>query len=313
VSERVAAVDIGTNSVRLLVAEAPSGGSGGSGGAGLVGLERSMRITRLGQGVDATGRLDPEAIDRTTAVLAEYREVIDRLGAGAVRATATSAARDASNRDDFFDAVEAALGTRPELLSGLEEGRLSFAGASADVDPSLGPFLVVDIGGGSTEFSYGLTRCEASISTEMGCVRFTEKFIEHDPARPEDLVAALSVAEAYVDDARIAIPEILEAKTFIGLAGTVSAAAAVEQGLPTYDRDRIHHFELTKVAAEDVFRTLATESRAERLENPGLEEARADVIVAGMCILVTVMRRLGLESCLVSEADILDGLAMSLL
>ena len=142
---RVAAVDIGTNSVRLLVAEgAPDGAEGG----GLVTVERLMRITRLGQGVDATGRLDPEAIARTTAVLAEYRAAIDRLGAGPVRATATSAARDAANRDEFFDAAEAALGVRPELLSGLEEGRLSIAGATADVDPQLGPFLVVDIGGG---------------------------------------------------------------------------------------------------------------------------------------------------------------------
>ncbi|MGZ4695151.1 MAG: Ppx/GppA phosphatase family protein [Acidimicrobiales bacterium] len=308
---RVASVDIGTNSVRLLVAEAGPAGEGGR--TGLVTVERLMRITRLGQGVDATGRLDPEAVERTTEVLTEFRQVIDRLGAGPVRVTATSAARDAANRDEFFDAAESALGARPELLSGLEEGQLSFIGATADVDPQLGPFLVVDIGGGSTEFSYGMTRCEATISTEMGCVRFTEKYIEHDPARPEELVAALSVAEAHVDDARIAIPEILEAKTFIGLAGTVSAAASVELGLATYDRDRIHHLELSKVAVEDVFRTLATETRAERLENPGLEEARADVIVAGMCILVTVMRRLGLESCLVSEADILDGLAMSLL
>jgi exopolyphosphatase/guanosine-5'-triphosphate,3'-diphosphate pyrophosphatase len=305
VSERVAAVDIGTNSTRLLVAEPDAGG-------GLVTVERLMRITRLGQGVDAAGRLDAAAVDRTIAVLEQYRDVIDRLDARAVRATATSAARDASNRESFFDAVESVLGARPELLSGLDEGRLSFAGATADVDPSLGPFLVVDIGGGSTEFSYGATSCEASISTDMGCVRFTEKFIDHDPARPEELVAALSVAEAYVDDARLAIPEMAEAKTFIGLAGTVSAAAAVEQGLATYDRHRIHHFELTKEAAEDVFRTLATETRAERLENPGVEEARADVIVGGLCILVTVMRRLGLESCLVSESDILDGLAMSL-
>ncbi len=147
----------------------------------------------------------------------------------------------------------------------------------------------------------------------MGCVRFTEKYLEHDPPRPEELVAALSVAEAYVDDVPQAIPQVGEARTFVGLAGTVTTAAAVEIGLTAYDRDRIHHFVLTKAAVEDVFRTLATEARADRLHNPGLEEARADVIVGGMCVLVTIMRRLGLEECLVSEADILDGLARSLL
>jgi exopolyphosphatase/guanosine-5'-triphosphate,3'-diphosphate pyrophosphatase len=311
VSERgVAAIDVGTNSVRLLVAEA---GPSTPRPTALTALERLMRITRLGAGVDANGRLDPAAIDRTVTVLQEYRERIDRFGVERVRMTATSAARDATNRDDFFDAAEKAVGVRPELLSGLDEARLSFTGATAELDPALGPFLVVDIGGGSTEFSYGGAEFEAGLSTDMGCVRFTEKYIEHDPPRPEELVAALSVAEAYVDDVRQAIPEAAEAKTFVGLAGTVTTAAAVEIGLATYDRDRIHHFLLTKAAAEDVFRTLATETRAQRIANPGLEEARADVIVAGMCVLVTIMRRLGLEACLVSEADILDGLARSLI
>jgi exopolyphosphatase / guanosine-5'-triphosphate,3'-diphosphate pyrophosphatase len=311
VTGRVAAVDIGTNSVRLLVGERTGSGP-------LVTVDRRMRITRLGQGVDATGRLDPEAIERTVVVLHEYREAIDELigstvGAGRIRMTATSAARDASNRDEFFDRAEATVGVRPELLSGDEEGRLSFLGATAELDPVRGPFLVVDIGGGSTEFSYGTTECEAALSTDMGCVRFTEKYLEHDPPRPEELLAALSVTEAYVDDVRQAIPQIDQARTFVGLAGTVSAAAAVELGLATYDRDRIHHLELTKAQVEDVFRTLATETRAQRLDNPGLEEARADVIVGGMCVLVMIMRRLGLDTCLVSEADILDGLALSLL
>ena len=177
---------------------------------------------------------------------------------------------------------DSALGVRPQLLSGTEEARLSFLGATAELDPADGPFLVVDIGGGSTEFSFGGAEAEAGLSTDMGCVRFTEKYLEHDPPRPEELVAALSVAEAYVDDVRQAIPDLGEARTFVGLAGTVSTAAAVEIGLAAYDRDRIHHFELTKAAVEDVFRTLATETRAQRLENPGLEEARADVIVGGL-------------------------------
>ncbi len=312
---RVAAIDIGTNSVRLLVGEAGPSGEGETPGAPLtlVTLDRLMQITRLGQGVDRTGRLDPAAIERTVEVLHRYRTLMDGLEVGPVRMTATSAARDASNREAFFDAVEAAIGARPELLSGEDEGRLSFLGATADLDPALGPFLIADIGGGSTEFSYGTTECEATISLDMGCVRFTEKYLEHDPPRPEELVAALSVAEAYVDDVPQAIPQVGEARTFVGLAGTVTTAAAVEIGLATYDRDRIHHFVLTKEAAEDVFRTLACESRADRIHNPGLEEARADVIVGGMCVLVTIMRRLGFDACLVSEADILDGLAMSLL
>jgi exopolyphosphatase / guanosine-5'-triphosphate,3'-diphosphate pyrophosphatase len=307
---RVAAIDVGTNSVRLLVGEAAPAGAGST---GLATIDRRMTITRLGQGVDATGRLDPVAIDRTVSVLGDYRRAMDELGVARVRMTATSAARDAANRDDFFTAARSVVGVAPELLSGSQEAALSFIGATAELDPALGPFLVVDLGGGSTEFAYGTSEVADSLSTEMGCVRFTEKYLDHDPPRPEELVAALSVAEAYVDDVRQAIPDVAEARTFVGLAGTITTAAAVEIGLATYDRDAIHHFVLTKDAAEDVFRTLATEPRAQRLTNPGLEEARADVIVGGMCVLVTIMRRLGLDACLVSETDILDGLAMSLL
>jgi exopolyphosphatase/guanosine-5'-triphosphate,3'-diphosphate pyrophosphatase len=301
VSAPVAAIDCGTNSVRLLVSQ-----------DGTTTLERLMRITRLGQGVDRTGRLDPEAIERTVAVLREYREVMDRFGVERVRMTATSAARDAANRDDFFDAAEAAVGVRPELLSGLEEGRLSFLGATADLDPADGPFLVCDIGGGSTEFSYGTTEAEATISTDMGCVRITEAWLHGDPPTAEELSQAISIIELHILDVEREIPQAGEAATFVGLAGTVSTAAAVELGLAEYDRDRIHHFRLAKGAVEDVFRTLATESLADRVHNPGLEPERADVIVGGMCVLVSIMRRLGFRECLVSESDILDGLAMSI-
>jgi exopolyphosphatase / guanosine-5'-triphosphate,3'-diphosphate pyrophosphatase len=297
----VAAIDIGTNSVRLLVSQ-----------DGRTTLDRLMRITRLGKGVDASGRLDPDAIERTVAVLREYRDVMDRFGVGRVRMTATSAARDAANRDDFFDAAEAAVGVRPELLSGEEEGRLSFLGATADLDPADGPFLVCDIGGGATEFSYGTTESEATISTDMGCVRITEAWLHSDPPSAEELSQAISIVEIHLDDVVREIPEATEAATFVGLAGTVSAAAAIEIGLAEYDRDRIHHFVLTKAAVEDVFRTLATEALADRIHNPGLERERADVIVGGMCVLVSIMRRLGFRECLVSEADILDGLAMSI-
>lgn len=312
-TERVASIDIGTNSTRLLVAEA------GADGGPLVSTERMMRITRLGQGVDETGALVPEAIDRTVAVLTEYRAVMDRLGVpgGRVRMSATSASRDASNRDVFFDGAEAVVGVRPELLSGDQEAELSFLGATSDLDPALGPFLVFDLGGGSTEFVLGTAgpegEVQGAISLDVGCVRLTERFFHQDPPAPEDLSSAISYTDTWLDDVFRAIPQVGEAKTVVGVAGTVNTVAAVEQGLAVYDRDAIHHFVLTKVAAEDVFRTLATESRADRLHNPGLEEARADVIVAGCCILVAIYRTFGLNEVLVSEADILDGLALSLL
>jgi exopolyphosphatase/guanosine-5'-triphosphate,3'-diphosphate pyrophosphatase len=298
----VAAIDCGTNSVRLLITA-----------DGQTQIERLMRITRLGQGVDATGRLDPEAIERTLAVLREYREVIDQHGATRIRMAATSASRDASNRDDFFHAAKEILGVMPEVISGEEEGRLSFLGATADLDPALGPFLVCDIGGGSTEFVFGTTEAESTISTDMGCVRMTEAWLHHDPPTAEELSQALSVIDIHLDDVLREIPELIEAKTFVGLAGTVSNTASVELGLAEYDREQIHHLVLTRAAVEDVFRTLATESIEERKENPGLEEQRADVIVGGLCVLVATMRRFGLDECLVSESDILDGLAMSLL
>jgi exopolyphosphatase/guanosine-5'-triphosphate,3'-diphosphate pyrophosphatase len=299
-AEMYAAIDCGTNSTRLLVHD------------GTRTVERLMRITRLGEGVNETRRLTPGAIERTVAVLREYRAVMDRHGVTKARLTATSAARDATNRDEFFDAVEQVMGFPAALLSGEEEGRLSFLGATADLDPALGPFLVVDIGGGSTEFCYGTTDCEWAVSMDMGCVRFTEAFIEHDPPTPQELVMCLSMAETHIDEVRRAHPEILEARTFVGLAGTVSTAAAVEIGLHEYDRDQIHHFLLTKHAVEDVFRTLASENREDRLGNPGLEEGRADVIVGGLSVLVQIMRQLDLPNCLVSESDILDGIVMDL-
>jgi exopolyphosphatase / guanosine-5'-triphosphate,3'-diphosphate pyrophosphatase len=300
----IASVDLGTNSTRVLV--------GRPTGAGLEILDRRNTITRLGQDVGASGRLAPEAVERTLDCLRGYREVLDRHGVERVRVAATSASRDAANRDEFFGAVEALIGTRPELLSGDEEGRLSFRGATGELDPASGPFLVVDIGGGSTEFIVGTDRVEGVMSVDIGCVRLTEKFLDHDPPQPEELSACISLTDAYLDDVVREIPAA-EARTMVGLAGTVTTVAAVEIGLETYDRDRIHHFHLTREAAEDVFRTLATESRADRVHNPGLEGARADVIVGGCCVLVALFRHLGFDEMIVSEADILDGLALSLL
>lgn len=302
----VAAVDCGTNSTRLLVAREREDGT-------LETLERLMTITRLGEGVGASGRLDPAAIERTVDVLRRHRDVMDVHGVTAVRATATSAARDAANRDDLFGAAAAALGAPLELLSGEEEGRLSFLGATAGVDPAEGPFLVFDIGGGSTEFVVGTTEAEAVLSVDVGCVRLTEAYLAHDPPSAVELSSAISVVEAHLEDVARELPSARGARTAIGLAGTVSTVAAVEIGLATYDRERIHHFRLTRAAAEDVFRTLATEARPERIQNPGLEEARADVIVGGCCALVATMRFFDLDEVLVSEADILDGMAMSLL
>ena len=304
---RFAGVDIGTNSTRLLVADVDGHGAEAS----LVPVDRRMTITRLGQGVDATRSLAPPAITRTVDALREYRGVIDDLGVEQVRATATSAARDATNRDDFFGPATEVLGVTPELLSGEEEALLSFSGATAGLDAPA-PFLVVDIGGGSTEFVVGTDAPTGLCSVDIGCVRITEQFLHSDPPAPEELSAAVSVVRDHVADVARAVPDIHQTKTLVGLAGTVTTVAAIELGLPEYDGDALHHFRLTRDAAEDVFRTLATESAAQRRHNPGLEEGRVDVIVGGVLVLVTILRVLEHEEVLVSEADILDGLVRSL-
>ncbi len=298
-SRRVAAIDCGTNSVRLLVTD------------GTTQFERIMRITRLGKGVDATGVLQPEAIERTLKVLREYRELMDAHGVTALRAAATSASRDASNREDFFGPATEILGVRPELISGDEEAALSFSGATSDLDPLDGPYLVLDVGGGSTEFAVGRDRVESSKSVQIGCVRMTEKWLLHDPPLPEELTNCLGEITDHLDDVVRDMPAVLGVHRLVGLAGTITNVAAVEIG--EYDRDEVHHFRLSKDAAEDVFRTLATETVAERLHNPGLDPGRADVIVGGLCVLVGIMRFFDFEECLVSESDILDGLAMSII
>jgi exopolyphosphatase/guanosine-5'-triphosphate,3'-diphosphate pyrophosphatase len=302
---RVAAIDIGTNSVRLLVADLdePDGP--------LRTVDRRMRITRLGQGVDAARRLAPEAVDRTLTVLREYRAAIDDLGATKTRATATSAARDSENRDEFFVPATEILGSTPELLSGEEEAGLSFVGATTGLDaPS--PYLVIDIGGGSTEFVFGARRAEGLCSVDVGCVRVTEQWLHSDPPTPEELSNAVSAVRDDLALVERDVPARRDAATVVGLAGTITTVAAIEQGLPEYDRDRIHHFRLTRAVAEEVFRTLATESLADRRHNPGLEPERADVIVGGAIVLVAIFRTFEIEEMLVSEADILDGLARSL-
>jgi exopolyphosphatase/guanosine-5'-triphosphate,3'-diphosphate pyrophosphatase len=300
----LAAIDCGTNSTRVLI-------SAGEGRRRTT-LDRQNTITRLGQGVDATGRLDPVAIERSLAALRRYRAAMDEHGVAAVRITATSAARDAVNADEFFDPAEEIVGVRPELIGGEEEGQLSFAGATAELEPARGPFLVVDIGGGSTELILGTTGVDAVRSLELGCVRLTERHLQGDPPAPEELSNAIGEATDLLVDVFHEFPAMRTAGTLVGVAGTVSTVAAVELGLLEYDRDAIHHFRLTHAAAEDVFRTLATEPLADRLHNPGLEPARGEVIVGGCCVLVALFRSLGVDELLVSESDILDGLVFSL-
>ncbi len=302
----VAVIDCGTNTTRLLVTDGP--------GAGLV---RRSSITRLGRDVDATGMLDPEAVERTLGCLRRYRQVMDANGvardAGAVRAVATSAVRDARNGAGFLDEAGSVIGAPVEVLAGAAEARLAYRGAVSELDPAGGPFLVVDIGGGSTELAYGGAECEAAVSLDIGSVRLTEKYLHGDPPPPEELSACLSVTGLHLDDAARELPEMAPECRLVGVAGTVTSVAAVEIGLAEYDRDALHHFRLSKAAVEDVFRTLATETLQDRRHNPGLHPGRADVIVAGTCILVRLMRYFDFDECLVSESDLLDGLALSLL
>ena len=286
-----AAVDIGTNATRLLVGD-----------------DRRTTITRLGQDVDRTGRLHPEAVERTLVVLRDYGRAL--AGADRVRAVATSAVRDASDGDAFLDAAAEALGVRPEVLTGEEEGRLAFLGATAELDPTDGPFLVFDIGGGSTEFAVGTTEPEGVLSVDTGAVRLTEQWLHSDPPTAEELSMAVSVVRAHLEDVTRVLPAARTVKRLVGVAGTVTSVAAVELGL--YDRDRVHHFRLGRQQAEEVFRLLATETLADRRHNPGLEPERAAVIVGGCCILVAILRHLDAAEVLVSESDLLDGLVRSL-
>jgi exopolyphosphatase/guanosine-5'-triphosphate,3'-diphosphate pyrophosphatase len=301
----VAAIDCGTNSTRLLVA-GPDGAT----------LDRRMRITRLGQGVDEGRRLDPVAIGRTVSVLRDYRAVMDGYGVERVRMAATSAVRDAGNRQDFLAAAREAAGARPELLSGEEEGRLSFCGATAELDPAGAPWLVADIGGGSTELIVGRNKSsqpEAVASLDIGCVRITERFLRSDPPGSHELDAARRFVAGLLKGVTADLPAFAAAATLVGLAGTVAALAAIDQGLDTYDRSRVHHYLLTREAVERMLFTLVSESTAARRRRPGVEQDRADVIVGGTVVLAALMDHFGFETCLTSEADILDGLVSSLL
>ncbi|MBO4207108.1 Ppx/GppA phosphatase family protein [Micromonospora echinofusca] len=309
----MAAIDCGTNSIRLLVADLPDPSAGPE--ALLVDLTRRMEIVRLGQGVDRTGRLAPEAIERTRVALAAYAAELRELGAERVRMCATSASRDASNAADFRAMVEQTLGVAPEVVSGDEEARLSFTGAvrglPADAEA---PYLVVDIGGGSTEFVVGsrdLT-VDAAISVDIGCVRMTERHLAGDPPTAAEIGAAEADIAAAVDRALAVVPG-REAATLVGLAGSVTTVVAIAEGLTGYEPERIHHARVSYDEVAKVTGDLLSMTREQRLAIPVMHPGRADVIGAGALVLRVIMERAGMPSVVASEHDILDGIAWSLL
>ncbi|WP_405427234.1 exopolyphosphatase [Micromonospora sp. NBC_00617] len=309
---RVAAIDCGTNSIRLLVADLPEETAGPQ--APLTDVTRRMEIVRLGQGVDRTGRLAPEAIERTRVALASYAADIEKLGAQRVRMCATSASRDAANAADFTEMVRATLGVEPEVVSGDEEARLSFTGAVRGLPAdAVEPFLVVDIGGGSTEFVVGdrAGGVRSAISVDIGCVRMTERHLPGDPPTPEQVAAAEADIAAVVDRALAAVPG-REAATLVGLAGSVTTVVAIAQGLREYDPERIHHARVSYEAVARVTADLLSRTSAQRLEIPVMHPGRADVIGAGALVLRVIMERAGMPSVVASEHDILDGIAWSL-
>jgi exopolyphosphatase/guanosine-5'-triphosphate,3'-diphosphate pyrophosphatase len=226
-----------------------------------------------------------------------------------VRVVATQAVREATDGASLVDAATEVIGQPLEVLSGDDEARLAYAGATSELDPDLGPFMLLDIGGGSTELAIG----DAAMSIPVGSVGISEQHLQSDPPAPEELSNAIALVDAYLDDVLREVPSVAEARMMVGTGGTITTVAAVEIGLVSYDRDEIHQFVLTKEAAEDVYRTLATERLVDRVHNPGLPRDRADNIVGGCCVLVAVMRRLDFKACIVSEADILDGIAAELM
>jgi exopolyphosphatase/guanosine-5'-triphosphate,3'-diphosphate pyrophosphatase len=303
---RVAAVDLGTNSIRLLVLR------GVDGEDETVDLARDMVITRLGQGVDVTGRLDPRALRRTLEVLVRYVRRARALGAERIRVSATSAVRDAANRDDLAGPVLRLTGEPLEVLSGEDEGRISFAGATRGLDRA-GPFLVVDIGGGSTEFVLGSAgEPTAAMSVQAGSVRLTERFIHSDPPSYEELAAVEDAVAEVLAKVEDRIP-VHDARTMVAVAGTSTTVQAIALGLPEYDPDLLHRTVLSRADAERVFRLLADMATKERRAIPVMAPGREDVIPAGAAILVAAMQRWGFAEAVVSETDILDGLARRLL
>ena len=298
-----AAVDLGSNAARLLVRR-----------DGRPPLRRS-HLTHLSADLSATGRLGPDALDRTASVLRGYRALIDGEGVPLVATVATAAVRDAANADALSELVTQILGSPLRVLTPEEEARLTFAGVrAAGVAP--GSRLVVDIGGGSTEVVVGDAEPAGASSLEIGSASLTRELLPSDPPRPEELSNAIAIVQEHVDDALRSLPDLDDGLPVIGTGGTVTTVAAVEIGLPVSDGDgtedlvdeSLHGFWLSRAAAEDVFRTLAGEAERDRIHNPGLPRQRAGTIVGGCCILVGLLRRLGAPGLHVSLADLLDGL-----
>ncbi|MEU6893454.1 Ppx/GppA phosphatase family protein [Streptomyces sp. NPDC046557] len=309
---RVAGIDCGTNSIRLLVADCdPTTG-------GFVELDRRMTIVRLGQGVDKTGRLAPEALERTFAACREYAAVIKELGAERVRFVATSASRDAENREDFVRGVLNILGVEPEVITGDQEAEFSFTGATKELTGRTDldrPFLVVDIGGGSTEFVVGSEHVEAARSVDVGCVRMTERHlvadgVVSDPPSAAQVAAIRADIEAALDLAAETVP-LGRASTLVGLAGSVTTVAAVALGLAEYDSSAIHHSRIPYEQVREITERMLTSTHAEREAIPVMHPGRVDVIGAGALVLLAIMERVGAAEVVVSEHDILDGIAWS--
>jgi exopolyphosphatase/guanosine-5'-triphosphate,3'-diphosphate pyrophosphatase len=304
---RIAAIDQGTNSIRLIVVE-PDGDE-------MAELARDMVITRLGEGVAASGRLDPAALERTVAVLARYCRRARALGAERIRVAATSAVRDASNRQELEAAVAEHARSSLEVIDGVREAELSFIGGTRGLDLQVAPapHLVIDIGGGSTEFVVGTGGAESAISTQMGSVRLTEKFVSTDPPPPADVAAMEQEASRVIEMVARDLPAAAQAGTFVSVAGTATTIQAISLGLQRYDPDAIHRTWLGLSDAEAILIRLAAMTNQERDALAVMAPGRGDVIVAGAVILVTAMRRLGFDRTLVSETDILDGLALEML
>ena len=300
---RVAAIDCGTNSIRLLVADID--------GSNFREVVRNMEIVRLGQGVDETGQFHPEAIARTLAAVDKFAAEIAKRGVEKIRFCATSATRDATNRHLFVDGVRQRLGIELEVISGDEEAALSFAGAIKDLAPSNGPFLVVDIGGGSTEFVFGTSTVEAARSVNIGCVRMTERHFDSDPVTAAQIELARTDIQAAIAQAAAIVP-ITQAKTLVAVAGTATTVAAAALNLPEYDRYAIHLSKISAQQTHDAATMFATKTREQRLSLGYMHPGRVDVIAAGSLVLSEIMKATGAAEFVASESDILDGMAFSL-
>jgi exopolyphosphatase/guanosine-5'-triphosphate,3'-diphosphate pyrophosphatase len=310
---RVAAIDCGTNSIRLLVADVTTRDDGT---VWLRDVHREMKIVRLGQGVDATGRLHPEAIQRTREALTDYARTMQRKGVQEARMVATSATRDAGNRDDFFDMTRQILGAPAEVITGEEEARLSYLGAVADLDPDEGPFLVTDLGGGSTEFVLGSgTEVEAARSMDIGCVRLTERFIHSDPPAKDEVDKAEAFAREQIRLAFETVP-VEKTRTWIGVAGTVTTLSALVQGLEVYNSDEIHLSRITLDNVREITDSVLSMTHDERARLGPMHPGRVDVICGGAIVLRAIAQELenraGTGVLVCSEHDILDGIAFSL-